>query len=207
MIRSRFIFIVVSLLAIVILASSFTDFGDVLPAISDPTAVSTTTTTAEETTTTTAEETATTTTETTADTTTATTTTTAEETATTTTTIPTPIGELSADMVKRIKSDWMAENPVSDRRPEEDIILMYYGTYNGCVVLSIYDLYFYYINEIWNENIGDVVFRDVRAYDLYVWRDGEFCMLKEAYAKNWVTKADVQNIAHLWNEKRLCNNE
>ena len=136
-----------------------------------------------------------------------TTTTTAEDTTTTTTMETTTSGELSADMVERIKEDWMAENPVSDRRPEEDIILMYYGTYNGCVVLSIYDLYFHYIDEIWNENIGDVVFRGVGAYDLYVWRDGEFCMLKEVYAKNWVTKADVQNIAHLWNEKRLCNNE
>ena len=201
MIRSRFIFIVISLLAIVILASSFTDFGDVLPAISDPTAVSTTTTTAEETTTTTAEETATTTTETTADTTTATTTTTAEETATTTTTIPTPIGELSADMVKRIKSDWMVENPVSDR-PAEYIKLTYYGTYGDCVVLSIHDYGLQYVlGGPSRDDIAGVSFFYPQAYDLWVWNNGEFCHLREAYAKGWVSKVDVQNVAYYFNSR------
>ena len=104
--------------------------GDTPQEVSDPT------TTASTTTTTATEETTTTTAETTADTITATTpksttkkpttttttkkptTTTTKLTTTTTTFVPNSIGELSSDMVKRIKDDWMAENPVLDRPAE-----------------------------------------------------------------------------------------
>ncbi len=218
--RNRFIFISVSLLAIVILTSSFTDFVDVSSAISDPATVSTTTTPTAEgtTTTTTAEETTTTTGETTADTTTATTpksttkkpttttstkeptTTTKTPTTTTTTSVPNANGELSADVVKRIKDDWMAKYLISNRLAE-DIELTYYGTYNSCVVLSIFDPALMYHCGIFDEEIDGVIFYGVSAYDMRIWNCGEFCLLREAYSKGWVSKEDLQEIAYCWNDK------
>ena len=155
--------------------------GDTPPATGNPT------------TTTTAEETTTTTTETTTATTTATTT-------TTTTFIPQPIGELSSDMVKRIKDDWMAEHPVSDR-PAERIELTYYGTYNDCVVLSLFDPALMYHSGVFDEEIDGVIFYGVSAYDMYIWHSGEFCLLREAYANGWISKEDLLNISYCWNDK------
>ena len=156
--------------------------GDTPPATGNPT------------TTTTAEETTTTTTETTTATTTATTT-------TTTTFIPQPIGELSSDMVKRIKDDWMAEHPVSDR-PAEWIELTYYGMYGDCVVLSIFDYGLQYPEGGPDrEDIAGFSFFYPQAYDLWVWNNGEFYHLREVYAKGWISKVDVQNVAYYFNSR------
>lgn len=111
-----------------------------------------------------------------------------------------PIDGLSADMVKRIKEDWMTEYPVSNRTAE-DIKLTCYGTYGDCVVLSVFDPGVMYHAAIFDEEIGGVVFYGVSAYDLHVWHSGAFCLLKEAYAKGWVSKADLHKIAYYFNNR------
>jgi len=185
--------------------------GDTPQEVSDPT------TTASTTTTTATEETTTTTAETTADTITATTpksttkkpttttttkkptTTTTKLTTTTTTFVPNSIGELSSDMVKRIKDDWMAENPVLDR-PAEWIELTYYGTYGDCVILSIRDYGLQYAEGGPDrEDIAGVSFFYPQPYDLWAWNNGEFYHLREVYAKGWVSKVDVQSVAYYFN--------
>ena len=135
------------------------------------------------------------------ETTTTTTETTTATTTTTTTFIPQPIGELSSDMVKRIKDDWMAVHPVSDR-PAEYIKLTYYGTYGDCVVLSIFDYGLLYPDGGPDrEDIAGFSFFYPQAYDLWVWNNGEFYHLREVYAKGWVSKVDVQNVAYYFNSR------
>ena len=116
-----------------------------------------------------------------------------------------PIDGLSADMVKRIKEDWMAEHPVSNRTAE-DIELTCYGTYGDCVVLSIFDPGLMYHAAIFDENIGGVMFYAVSAYDSRVWHNGTFCLLKEAYAKGWISKADLQKAAYYFNNRSGATN-
>lgn len=219
--RNRFIFISVSLLAIVILASSFTDFVDVSSAISDPATVSTTTTPTAEgtTTTTTAEETTTTTGETTADTTTATapksttkkpttTTTTTQKPTTTTTTAYVPNTVKKAELTEQQREEILAdfahylwydeewyEYGSIEKTKKFCSLREYYGTYNSYMALAM-DTGFGPAMPTEYDVAEGYYFTIDGGCDYYLYRDGEFIWLSSAYKSGLITIEDLKDIWH-----------
>ena len=116
------------------------------------------------------------------------------------TTPPPPLGTLDTALAKDIKETMVRMDPeVSPHYTEKDVWLTYYGTYDGCIVVSVFAPFLAADNVRWDETVGGQVFTSVCAYDLYVWRDGEFFMLRDAYKKGWITDAHLRDLAYYWN--------
>ena len=71
----------------------------------------------------------------------------------------------------------------------------YYGTYNGYIALFILPEMGASVGM--TEIIGDETFVDNEPYSLYVYGDGEFIYLKDAYASGLVSKEDIAQIASI----------
>lgn len=189
-----------------------------------PQEVSAPTTTASTTTTTAAEETTTTTAETTADTTTATTpktttkkltTTTSTKKPTTTTTKPTTtttkyvpeiknLVTLSAKQEAEIKDYWVSRYVDPEPQHTADAVeIIYYGTYNGYVALTIVDNYWCYPAVCWDDNVGGYLLKDLTGFGVRLWKDGEIIDLQAAYDRELITNYDCRDIAYYYRCEEL----
>ena len=65
-----------------------------------------------------------------------------------------------------------------------------YGTINGCIVI------FGAGNMFWSETItvADCEFFYASSFEIYVYRDGEVCVLKDAYEKGWLTEDHIKQL-------------
>lgn len=84
----------------------------------------------------------------------------------------------------------------------------YYGTINGCIIIrspqwSIWD------TALGRIQVGDYIFYWDDPLRIYAYRDGEFCLLEEAYERGWLTDAHIEKIYDehqeriaLWTDER-----
>ncbi len=105
----------------------------------------------------------------------------------------------SQEVCKEIHSTFMDRGMIIFRY--NDIGVNYdwfYGTINGCIV-AFYDssdmaIYF----PGWE--IAGYTFEYGSPFEIYVYRDGEVCLLQEAYEKGWLTKIQIGKIYERHNE-------
>lgn len=112
-----------------------------------------------------------------------------------------PMGSLNPTREKEIKNALLSMDATAAASyTAEDIRLTYYGTYQGCVVVSIDAPFLPQNDTAWDENIGGYVFYGVKPYDLYVWRGDSFFMLRQVYESAWITEVDLRDINYYWNQ-------
>ncbi len=116
------------------------------------------------------------------------------------TTPPPPLEALDTAVAWDIRKAMIDMDPeIPDNYTAEDVWLTYYGTYNGYTVVSIFAPFLAADDVRWDETVGGQTFANVCAYDLYVWRDGEFLMLRAAYKNGWITDDQLRDLAYYWN--------
>jgi len=128
-------------------------------------------------------------------TTTATSITTRTTTQTSTTTTPAPT--LDPDMALTIRQHWFRSRPRQGAfLPERVIIDHYFGTYNGSVALMIRSDDEGFTMATRQYEIAGVEFHFNDGQALWVWNDGEFHRLHEAYMHGLLTTQDIRSIQH-----------
>jgi hypothetical protein len=86
----------------------------------------------------------------------------------------------------------------------------YYGTYNGCVAVSITRPGIPHPDVVWDETIAGITLYDIDyPTKPLVWKDGRFYTgyeytsgVKEAYDSGLLAEDDVRSIAGLFNDRR-----
>ena len=113
---------------------------------------------------------------------------------------------LSAELERRIRQDYLyfcyGKYAYSMRNIE---IERYYGTYNGCVVVSIYNRVEGYPGTPGEDlqTYIDNVFFVGSLFTIRVWKEGRFYTLWEANELGLITREDLMSIAYINNGKEL----
>lgn len=69
----------------------------------------------------------------------------------------------------------------------------YYGTINNCVIVKTEQISVSGVD--WGHiNVADYVFCWTDPIKLHVYRDGEVCLLEEAYEKGWLTEEHIEKL-------------
>ena len=83
----------------------------------------------------------------------------------------------------------------------------YYGSINGCMILKTDQVAVGM--EIGRIEIADHIFYWDGPFRLYAYREGEFCLLEEAYERGWLTEEHIEKIYRehqeriaLWTEEK-----
>ena len=76
---------------------------------------------------------------------------------------------------------------------QEDVTIVTYGTYNGCIVA---DINIHLDSQIWpdSEKVGAYNFHYSRDSALMAHRDGVYKSLQKAYAEGWLDNEDVEKV-------------
>jgi len=116
---------------------------------------------------------------------------------------------LSAELESRIKQDYVNVYNASVGTPsgppeplaKKDIwVTEYYGTYNGCVVVSVGG-YWAYPGVGWEVDIAGIRFGHGNlAKKPTTWKDGSFNDLQGAYDQVWLTQDDLRSIAEYFSD-------
>lgn len=105
--------------------------------------------------------------------------------------------ELTAEQELRIKNDYIKQYLVAERLTVDDIkISEYYGTYNGAIIMWI-DGPFSYMTAIQKIEVAGYIFSFSSSHQYEIWKDGEFCGIKKAYEKGWLTVKDIREFAEI----------
>lgn len=75
----------------------------------------------------------------------------------------------------------------------------YYGSINGCIILKTDQVSVGM--EIGRIEVADYIFYWDGPFRLYAYREGEFCLLEEAYERGWLTEAHIEKIYHEHQER------
>ena len=101
------------------------------------------------------------------------------------------IEQPDAALLEQIEQDYHAYSHIGEEHKPETIGC-YYGTYNGCVVFMFGRIV---VISAQIFRIAGCPFKFSAADPIYVWKDGEFFMLGEAYDQALLTKEQIQTIA------------
>ena len=114
---------------------------------------------------------------------------------------PIPRLPLTEEMEERIKKDYCIFRNANIDSDEIKIAFIYWGTYNGYVSMSIYNLYGVHIQAIRKENVAGYEFiYSNPSQKIQIWKDGEFYTLTDVYEKGLLKENDIKNIYYYYNQ-------
>ena len=91
----------------------------------------------------------------------------------------------SKELEEQIKQDYLEQYGYKFRYD------CFYGKHCGCAIFFVAGD----AAEIKSITIADQLFQYNYDWEIYVWRNGEFATLEEAYSAHWLTSEDINNIA------------
>ena len=97
-------------------------------------------------------------------------------------------------LLARIEADY-AKHLGGKKEP----IAYCYGIYHGCVAVMFDGPA---TELIWTEEIAGVSIRHGTGHYIWVWKNGSFVELKEAYSQGLLTKEDIETIANKHHKRR-----
>ncbi len=92
---------------------------------------------------------------------------------------------LDKELEEQIKQDYLEQYGYKFRYD------CFYGKHSGCAIFFVAGD----AAEIKSITIADQLFQYNYDWEIYVWRNGEFATLEEAYSAHWLTSEDINNIA------------
>jgi len=107
---------------------------------------------------------------------------------------------LSAETENLIKEYWMSTWKLEpeDFEYEPRVHIVYYGTYNHCIALTIVDNISLYPALAGEEIIDGVIFPFNGEMFVRIWYNGNFIQLRSAYEQGLLTQEDLKDIQHYY---------
>ena len=100
--------------------------------------------------------------------------------------------------IEPLDSELLAEVKAGCAEMHGNAELLYYGTYNGCVVVRNEGV----LQAFREVEVAGITFEFPTISYMIVWKDGECFYLQEAYDQGLLTKKQLQIISTIQNEKR-----
>ena len=107
---------------------------------------------------------------------------------------------LSQNTENRIKQDYLTlfTAPRNPGAAVDDVrIIAYGGTYGGCAVVVMGDIFSSYLTDPAIFETIDGIRINTSWNPIRAWKDGSFCSLREAYDGGMLIRDDIETIAHL----------
>lgn len=116
--------------------------------------------------------------------------------------------QIRADYINLLKANHPQDSAIQRLSEWDAVIQKYYGSYHGYEIV-IMDLYCGEdTDEIGRLQIGDYVFEfstGGQPYRFYAWKDGEFTLVKDAYAAGQLTDEDIAKLYGIHHPQRWNN--
>lgn len=106
---------------------------------------------------------------------------------------------ISALLAYKLKKDYCNWENFTDRKPSDIYISDYHGNFNGCEVVEIIvenQLVTYGFVHV---QIAGYEFKLGGVSHLYVYKDGSFYSLSEAFSKGFITQYDLEKLHSIMN--------
>ena len=118
-----------------------------------------------------------------------------------------PPTEVTDELLAQIEKDYAEYQYANGANPEIDgpwPIEYCYGIYNGCVAVMFSEPAFCMG---WEDEVADSVFRYRDGSFIYIWNNGTFERITEAYEQGLLSKEDVAMIAEIHDNVRYTTND
>ena len=103
-----------------------------------------------------------------------------------------PYVQLTDEMQKKISDAWLEkEGVILDWEAEGPEEVRYYGTFGDCVAFFVSGQ----TTAISSKTVAGYTFQHTSSFQIYVYDNGSFCTLEEAYTENLLTKEQIGLIA------------